>query len=846
MSSSTSETAKVISEIEEEQMNEISEEDKEFVETLRGLKNAIETLKKSKKPDDLDEIKQLVGHVNYLAIMTLDDESVKICDVIMKCFAKLEGIESIPPKACDILEKLIGSFKDKGVSDSRGCRNVESDPTAEIEKLEEAVEVSVSSSDSKQIDEENALKTSSGANNFIKVTVNHLDSLMNLMGEMVLVRNQVLQHSKQQEHYEFKNLSQRLDVVTNELQEQIMQTRMQPIGSVLSRYTRVVRDISSELGKEIKLILNGKDTELDRSLLEIIKDPLTHIVRNSCDHGIELPEERVASGKARFGTITVDSYHEGGQVIISISDDGKGLDGERLAAKAVEKGIITAEEVEKMSEDDKLNLIFSAGFSTASSVTNLSGRGVGMDVVKSNLEKIGGSIKLKSEFGNGMTLQLSVPLTLAIVPALTVFSCDQKFVVPQVKLVELVRYVPSEKKYSLEKINNKPVLMLRGELLPLVSLRHTLNNNDEKDFFEYYSSEDSMNVIVLDSDGTHYGLIVDGVEDTADIVVKPLSKLLNAMDEYSGVTVLGNGDIALILDVEGIGRRSGVKASTSFNRIDEDTTNLTDYFDMLQFELDSDTKFGINLSDVDRLEEIKAEQVERSGEQLITKYRDGLLRLVDLNTTIGGGNDEKVKEKSESLLVIVVKYESEKIGLIVNKILDVHSVDSKKLDINVENLVLSGRVNTQNGIISLISLGDTVEASGLKIKRTKSLKSEKILYIDNVEFFRKMVQRMLEKDGYEVVTVGGGEEALTLLDLDHDFDLVLTDIDMPKMDGFDFVRNLRNLPGQSHLPVVGVSSMEKKQAFVQAAKVGMNDFVNKSEINSKLKDVINSNLKRVA
>jgi two-component system chemotaxis sensor kinase CheA len=374
----------------------------------------------------------------------------------------------------------------------------------------------------------------------IRVDVQLLDRLMNLVGELVLARNQVLQVTTNLEDAVFQATSQRLNLVTTELQEGIMKTRMQPIGSIWNKYPRVVRDLSAQCGKQIRLEMEGADTELDRSILEAIKDPLTHVVRNSADHGIERPEARTSRGKPAQGTLRLRAFHEGGKVNIEISDDGGGIDVERVREKAIVRGLITQERAAAMSERELTQLIFLPGFSTAEKVSNVSGRGVGMDVVRTNVERIGGTIDLLSRRGQGTTLRIRIPLTLAIVPALVVAAAGDRYAIPQVNLLELVRLEGEQAKSALDDLHGTKVLRLRGQLLPLVRLRDVLGLPEHH--------EDHVNVVVLQADDRAFGLVVDDISDTEEIVVKPLGKELKGLGVYAGATIMGDGHIALILD----------------------------------------------------------------------------------------------------------------------------------------------------------------------------------------------------------------------------------------------------------------------------------------------------------
>ena len=397
----------------------------------------------------------------------------------------------------------------------------------------------------------------------IRVDVGLLDKLMTLVGELVLVRNQILQHANSTQQPTLNAASQRLNLLTTELQEGVMKTRMQPIGNIWSKLPRVVRDLARQCDKQIRLEMEGSETELDKTIIEAIKDPLTHIVRNAADHGVETPAERKAAGKATEGRLLLRAFHEGGQVNIEISDDGRGLNPERLRQKAVEKGLVTAEQASKMSDRESLNLVFAAGFSTAPKVTNISGRGVGMDVVKTNIERIGGVVDVQSNLGAGTTLKIKIPLTLAIIPALVVTTCESRYAIPQVNLVELVRRDSRDGGPGVEMIHGAPVYRLRGNLLPLVFLRTAFDAAAPDS-----TMDESFNIVVLQADGRTFGLVVDEINDTEEIVVKPLSKHLQGVPIFSGATIMGDGRVALILDTLGLAKRA-----TSFPRRRKNTAS---------------------------------------------------------------------------------------------------------------------------------------------------------------------------------------------------------------------------------------------------------------------------------
>ncbi len=506
----------------------------------------------------------------------------------------------------------------------------------------------------------------------IRVDVSLLDKLMNLVGELVLARNQILQYTATQEDTGFVATTQRLNLITTELQEGVMKTRMQPIGNIWAKFPRVVRDLSLACKKQIRIEMEGKETELDKTIIEAIKDPLTHIVRNSVDHGMELPADRVTRGKPAEGRLLLRAYHEGGQVNIEISDDGSGVNAERVKAKALQKGLFTAEQLAKMSDREIVNLIFAPGFSTAEQVSNISGRGVGMDVVKTNIEKIGGTVDVHSVPGKGTTLKIRIPLTLAIIPALIVSTAGDRFAIPQVSLLELVRLEAEEARKQIEMVYGAPVYRLRGRLLPLVSLAHALGV--EADFWGPAGRQrEVVNIVVLQADEHAFGLVVDEINDTEEIVVKPLGKQLKGINAFAGATIMGDGRVALILDVMGLAQKAAV-VSDSRRRAAADGTATTRSSDegerqtLLLFRLGADRRLAIPLSMVARLEEFPRHAVERAGAHQVVQYRERLLPLLPLCELLGesGGAVDR-----DTIQVVVYRHEGRDLGLVVENILDI-------------------------------------------------------------------------------------------------------------------------------------------------------------------------------
>ncbi|MDO5628498.1 MAG: chemotaxis protein CheW [Mobilicoccus sp.] len=504
------------------------------------------------------------------------------------------------------------------------------------------------------------------ADSSIRVDVDLLDSLMNLVGELVLSRNQLVQRAAASDDQELQRSMNRLSIVASELQEGVMKTRMQPIENVWNKIPRVVRDLSNQMGRRIRVEMEGKQTELDKTILEAIKDPLTHLVRNSCDHGIETPDVREAKGKNPEGMLLLRAYHEGGQVNIEIIDDGAGINVEKVKEKAVEKGVITREEAERMPERDAQLLIFRAGFSTADKVSNVSGRGVGMDVVKTNIEKIGGVIDISSVYGEGTTTRIKIPLTLAIIPALLVRGKDNMFAIPQVNLLELVRLDKEQAAERLETIQGTPVYRLRGQLLPLVDLREHLGVEEERE-------SDTTFIAVLRADQRQFGLVVDDIEDTEEIVVKPLGKQLRGIDLYAGATLMGDGRVALILDANALAAHAGMvnESSEAAQRAAAEAAIQArkDSTSLLVVKLSNGRRVALPLACVERLEEFSMSRVETVGPNQVVQYRGVILPLLRLADDYGSYDD--MDDASASLQVVVCHHENQLFGFVVSQVLDI-------------------------------------------------------------------------------------------------------------------------------------------------------------------------------
>jgi two-component system chemotaxis sensor kinase CheA len=500
------------------------------------------------------------------------------------------------------------------------------------------------------------------ADSAIRVDVDLLDGLMNLVGELVLARNQLVRGVMEGGDTGLIRSAQRLGMITSELQEGIMKTRMQPIDHIWSKLPRVVRDLSTSLGKQVNLVMQGKETELDRSLLEAVKDPLTHLVRNAVDHGIEEADRRVAAGKDAEGTLTLRAYHEGGHVTVEVADDGAGLDVDRIAAKAVENGIARADQVAQMDRRDVLALVFQPGFSTAAKVTNVSGRGVGMDVVKTNIERIGGAVDVDSTPGEGTVWRLTIPLTLAIIQALTVDCGEQRYVVPQVSVLELV-YIDGQST-KIEYASGAPVYRLRGKLLPLVRLDRTLGLE--------IGGDQGVYIVVLQADGRRFGLVVDRVLNTEEVVVNAINSRFKDIGLYAGATILGDGKVGLILDTQSLARRSHVAAAGENQRESAlgsaRTATATGSSERLLVTAVGERRVAIPLDTVTRLEEFPKDRIERSGSREVVQYRGQILPLVRLANLLGVYADET---ESENISVVVYSEGDRSVALVVDRIVDI-------------------------------------------------------------------------------------------------------------------------------------------------------------------------------
>jgi two-component system chemotaxis sensor kinase CheA len=692
------------------------------------------------------------------------------------------------------------------------------------------------------------LRKESVASQSIRVSVDVLEDLMTMVSELVLTRNQLLQILRTQSESEFTAPLQRLNHVVSELQEGVMATRMQPIGNAWAKLPRMIRDLAKVLGKKVDLVVKGAETELDRQVLELIKDPLTHMVRNSVDHGLEMPDMRSRAGKPETGRITLNAYHEGGHIIIEIADDGIGLSTQAIRQKCVAKGLATEEELEAMSEQQLQQFIFKAGFSTASEVTSVSGRGVGMDVVRTNIEKIGGTIELTSVEGRGTKFVIKIPLTLAIVSALIVESGGERFAIPQLSVVELVR-ASAHTEHTIERINGTPVLRLRNRLLPLVHLRELLGLSPAEEADEEPASadghgsvaersaegpetllgkrhgkktaleEEELFIVVTQIGIYSTGIIVDRVFDTEEIVVKPVAPILRHLQLFSGNTILGDGSVVMTEDT------MSAEEEQRAVRADDEVT-------MLVFKAVDSTPKAVPLALVARLEDIDLAEVEFSNGQHVVQYRGQLMPLISM--------DQKRKIEGTGRQPVLVFADRERtMGLVVDEIVDIVE-DSMSVELSSDRQGYIGTAVIDGKATDVIDVSHYLTVAyqdwfAADQGFTGDGESNRLLLVDDSPFYRNLLQPLLLVAGYEVICVESADEALQLCAEGEEFDLIISDIQMPGMNGFEFAEKVRSETRWSDLPLVALSAYSTPRDVARGRSAGFTDYVAKTDRDALLK-----------
>ncbi len=702
----------------------------------------------------------------------------------------------------------------------------------------------------------------------VRVKLTQLDRLMRLAGELVLTRNALLKKAADRDLTAMTTLTQQVDAITSELQDGVMATRMQPVGVVFTKFRRVVRDLSAILGKQIELAIEGDDVELDKTLIEAIGGPLTHLVRNAADHGIESPSKRGDDGKPEHGTIALRAFHQAGQVVIEVSDDGAGIDGDRVAAKALEKKLITADQIQAMSSEERVRLIFLPGLSTASSITQVSGRGVGMDVVLNDLTKVGGTVDIRSEMKRGTTITVRLPLTLAIIPSILVRVNEQRFAVPQVNLLELVRIPPGEVQRKVERVGSAEVMRLRDQLLPLVRLSDVLGmehlyhdpstgeplRDRRKQGFDRRSPvvdepvtvpanrrsglerrrspESTVYVAVLAAGSIRYGLIVDQLLDSEEIVVKPLGEHIAHCREYAGATILGDGSVALILDVAGICSSAKLSAAQRAIRDVEARRQSAamnhDAQSYLVIENAPREYFGIPLALVSRIERIASDETLLiAGKRTIS--RDGvLLPLLAIEDLV------KVtpRPSAKGAALAICRVADREIGFVAASIVDIMHGTTP----------IDGQTHVQPGIMGSTVIDGTLvlllDVFGMvrsllphfhrepEPSRPEAPTEERVvLLVEDSPFFRKQVAACLVEDGIRVIQAEDGEQGIERLGEHEDILLIVTDVEMPRCDGLEMTRRIRSDRRYADMPIIALTSVSGEAAEQRGREAGVNEYL---------------------
>ncbi|HUE62900.1 MAG TPA: chemotaxis protein CheW [Rhizomicrobium sp.] len=760
---------------------------------------------------------ELIGEINALA----GDAEAPAPDPVQEQIAGPSFSEDGFPVAAELLAEVAEALEHQTLPSLEPVILPEPANLREPQNLPEpptAVQAREAAPAASPAPRETEAKESATAASSIRVNVDVIENLMTLISELVLTRNQLLQTQRVQKDNEFKVPLQRLSHITSDLQDGVTRMRMQPIGNAWNKLPRIVRDLAVATGKKIELTMQGAETELDRQVLEMIKDPLTHMVRNSADHGIEDGARRLAAGKPETGTIALNAYHESGHIFIRIADDGRGLDLERIRQKAITNGLATEATIAGMSEQQILQFIFRPGFSTAEKVTSVSGRGVGMDVVRTNIERIGGTIELSSVAGRGTTFLIKIPLTLAIVAALIVEASKQRFAIPQLNVVELVG-VSDRSEARIETINTSPVLRLRDRLLPLVSLRGVL---------DLEPCENRDRFVVVAQVGAHtFGIIVDRVFDTEEIVVKPVAPILRGTRFYVGNTILGDGSVIMILDPNGLSGAAGqiqsADADAAQTKAGTADAQSGDQATFLLFRTCGSELQAIPLELVSRIESLEAASIENVGGRHVVQYRQHLMPLVPFNA----GHQWKESGKQETL---VFSDNGRSMGLVVDEVVDIVR-DRMAIELSSGRPGLLGSAIISGKAVDVVDVSHFLTQAftdWFEITNTDR-PSRHALLVDDSPFFRNLVAPLLASANWKVTTATDGMEALKLREHGHQFDVIISDIEMPNMDGLTLAGAIRNDPRWSGVPLIALSSHATKDDMDAGHRAGFDEYVAKSD-----------------
>lgn len=813
--------------------------------------------------EEIDSLGEIIDtFTDFSCIHGLDD--VQICDPTFKCLFTtimqpdlIAGAFAIPHEQIEevdreTMEKLSSITTYHPAATAKSATPEDSTP----ELIEDAVQVVApptpaestppSTPEKKLEPVEGVAQVIKKPDETIRVSLTLLDDLMNLAGEMVLARNQLLRLGGElnKESNGLGSVLQNINHITSDLQEKVMRTRLQPIGNIFTKFTRIIRDLGKKLEKEIDLTINGEDVELDKSILEILSDPLTHIIRNCADHAIETPQERENNNKKRRGHVLLQASHVGGQVLIEITDDGRGIDPEKIKAKAIEKGVITVEEANDLSEQQALLLIFKPGFSSAEQVSDVSGRGVGMDVVKTNIEKIGGSVEIESVVNRGTTIYLKLPLTLAIVPAMIIGSGQRIFAIPQENLEEIVSI---DEKSKIEKVRETEVLRLREKLLPIVRLNEILHLEAAVKEEDDENASDGF-VMVLNIGQNTFGLLVDQLLESEEIVVKPLSTYLKNESCYSGATIMGDGRVAMILDVTGI----ATVAELDFNQAAAQEINelisakdQSEKQSILLFTNGTHEQYAMNLQLVSRIEKVSFDQINKIGNQHFLTYQNSSLRVIHLHDYL----DITAPENGtpEHFYVIIPQLVKHPIGIIAHEVMDTISINTE-LDQNsfgeakgtIGSIVIDKRMTI---FLDLYSLFELAAPELYKKENTKTnVADRRILLAEDTAFFREVETKYLRELFNHVDVVNNGQEAWEKLQ-QNQYDCLVTDIEMPILNGFELTKKVREEERFNKMPIVALTSLSSDANIKLGYEAGVDAYqtkLNKESLKETLTDILSA------
>ena len=642
----------------------------------------------------------------------------------------------------------------------------------------------------------------------IRVAVDALESLMLLVSELVLTRNQLTEVTRSNTDEAVKGALQRLSAVATDLQDAVMRARMQPMSRIFGALPRLVRELAAQLGKKIDLVVEGAATELDRQILEQIRDPLTHMIRNCADHGLEAPGDRVRAGKPETGVIRVSASHEAGQISIEVLDDGRGLDYEAIRRKAVALELATEDDLAAMSSEEIARFIFVPGFSTARAVTSVSGRGVGLDVVRENIQAIGGVVAVASRPGAGTRFLIRIPLTLAIAPALIVAAGGQRFALPQAGVVEAVSVGP-ESEHKIEVVQGAPMLRLRNEVVPIVDLHDLLGVTPME-----AGADDERLVVVMRVAAATFGLIVQAVEDVQEIVVKPLGSPLAHLKVYSGQTILGDGSVVLILDSGGIAETLGLERAASYRDARPDTAVAPRQARtrVVLLRAGEGARKALPLSLITRIESVDTAAIEQTGAGYVLRHRGQLMPLLPAA--------EGVAPTHASQPVLVIGYGGETLGLLVDEIIDIVE-DPLEIQIAQGSPGVIGTAEFGGVVAELLDLTHFIRIARPNSASRGVNRKFRVLLVDDRQFFRDMLTPVLSAAGYQVTTLAGAAEGLALIDRGAQFDAVITDVDMPDVDGYTFARDLRAMAGGARIPIVALVAQAGDKAMKAAKAAGV-------------------------